>query len=171
MSDAFPSSAPTTIHHPGARFAADPPRCRVEDGIYFADGRVVLLEVASGVVHVHETTTLAALDDEAPEDWIDLDRTVRGSAGGYVASGGGTAWESEAWVALQAADDDALIWLVKLEGVDAVTQLRCDGDTIVARSEAYPYIVEWFIPILDPEAMVIERRRWEPAIQAMQVAT
>ena len=63
------------------------------------------------------------------------------------------------WVALQAAGDGGLVWLVKLEGVDAVTDVRRDGDAIVARSDAYPFVLEWLIPIDDPRQITIERRR------------
>lgn len=145
--------------HPGPRFSATPPECRAEDGLYFADGRVVLLEVADDVVHVHETTTLAEVCDDAPDDWIGLEAMASVAAEDYVVSGGGTDWEAEGWVALQAAADGGLVWLVKLEGVDAVNEVRRDGDAIVARSEAYPFVVEWLIPIDDPEQMTIERRR------------
>lgn len=144
---------------PHSRFVAAEPACRAEDGIYFADGRVVILEVEGGAVHVHETTSLSALCDDAPEDWIGLESAARVVAGEHVITAGGTYWEAEGWVALHAAGDDALIWLVKLEGVDPVTEVRREGDTVVARSEAYPFTVEWRIPIADPERLTVDRRR------------
>ena len=172
----MPDDAPNVPSHdapkvrPVSRFAAEPPECRAEDGIYFADGRVVLLEIEGGVVHVHETTTLAALEGDAPEDWIAMEPTVRLRSANHVVTGGGTPWESEAWVALQAADDGALIWLIKLEGVDAVTELRLGGDVIVARSVTYRAVVEWTIPIHAPEEIVIERRRKkEPSFEGSRI--
>ncbi len=154
-------SRPGSDIRPESRFTIREPACHAADGIYFADGRVVILEVDDDVVHVHETTTLAELCDDAPEDWIPLESAVRVLAGDYVVSGGGTAWEAEGWVGLQAASDDALIWLVKLDGGEAITEIRHSGETIVARAEAYPYVVEWRIPIAAPEKLTIERRRWD----------
>jgi hypothetical protein len=171
MPDDAPSvPSPATTIDPASRLAAEPPECRAEDGIYFADGRVVLLEVEGGVVHVHETTTLAELCADAPDDWIALEPAARVRSGDYVVWGGGTPWESEAWVALRAGDDDALIWLVKLEGVDAVTEVRLDGDAIVARSVTHRAVVEWTIPIDAPEQIVIERRRRkEPSFEGSRI--
>jgi len=157
LTDSTPASGPIG---PSSRFAASEPECRAEDGIYFADGRVVMLEVVDEVAHVHESTTLSELCDDAPDDWIGLESAVRVLAGEYVVVGGGTGWEAEGWVALLAANDDAFMWLVKLEGGEAVTSVRRDGDAIVARSEAYPFVVEWIIPIAEPEKITIERRRW-----------
>lgn len=161
MSEAPVPAVESAIVRPAARFAAEEPECRAEDGIYFADGRVVVLEVFEDVVHVHETTTLTALCEDAPEDWIGLERAVRILAGDYVVSGGGTQWEAEGWIALQMASDGALVWLLKLEGGEAVTAIHREGDAIVARSEAYPLVVEWQIPIAEPEKLTIERYRSE----------
>lgn len=70
-------------------------------------------------------------------------------------------WEAEGWVALQSAIDGAFVWLVKLERGEPVTTIRRAGNAIVARSEAYPFVVEWRIPIDEPEMITIERRRWQ----------
>lgn len=147
---------------PQTRFVAAEPECRAEDGVHFADGRVIVLEIVEGdAVRTHETTTLASLNDEAPDDWIGLEPSVRVLSGRLVASGGGTTWEGEGWVALQTASDDALVWIVKLAGGEAVTEIRFAGDALIARSEAYPFVVEWHIPVKNPEAVTISRRRWD----------
>jgi len=146
---------------PQFRFAAAEPECRAEDGVYFADGRVVVLELEDDAVHTHEATTLASLNDEAPDDWIGLESAVRILSGPLVASGGGTSWEGEGWVALQTASDDALVWIVKLGGADAVTEIRFADDAVIARSEVYPFVVEWHIPVAHPEQVRISRRRWD----------
>ena len=125
-----------------------------EDGIYFRDGRVILLSPTKTGIFIGKPTTIEHLiDGFEDESWSYLNEYVRQETEDFVVTGGGTSWEADGWVALQNKVNRKLIWFLILSGCEPVKSLVFVGDTVEAESKEYPFSWHWQIPIWKPERL------------------
>jgi len=132
-------------------------RCRIEDGIFFSNGEVILLQRAPDKGYAARgRTTVEQLEASDPDGWVDLDPSAVVEREGLVVAVGGGPLEGEGFVAV--AENGQVIWILHLASSEAFSAVRLEGDCIVAVTDEYPYRAEWRIPLADPAAMLVSSR-------------
>ena len=125
-------------------------KCRIEDGIFFGDDRVILFDDKEQSIK-----TLDQLVETKPGFWTELDIAAEYQSREYgvqVFAGGGS-WEGEGFVAVSQLEDEQLLWLIHLSDSEAFISVKIQDDNIYAVSQEYPSHWEWIIPIYHPQKL------------------
>lgn len=138
--------------------------CRFEDGVYFADDTVVLLEGSPAAGYrVLGREPLRTLTKADPDGWTGIDRRCAIEHQGVHIVGGGGSWEGEGFLAAVDAATGQLSWLLHLSGSEPFVEVRVDGPVVRAVSGEYPHRIEWTIPLADPPSLLVSDRSGNPA--------
>ena len=134
-------------------------RCRIEDGIFFANDEVILLwgNPKEGYA-ASDRTSLASFLEEDPDGWTHIDEALvpcHVEKAGTVVVGGSTSWEGEGFLAAVEMSSGALLWLIHLTQSEEFVEVNFDGENILAVSSEYPYTYRWQIPLSNPSALKV----------------
>ncbi len=138
--------------------------CRVEEGFFFGDDRVVLIKPAqlsdgTYTIAPQPAMPLAVLLQENPEGWIHIETVCQGGDATYVALAGYGSYEGEGFVALKRKADGQLMWLGHFGDSEAFSHVAIVDRQVLAISGEYPSEYRWMIPVDRPEVLRYSIRR------------
>ena len=127
--------------------------CLQHSGIFFPDDTYIgLTPLADGTGYtVSKRAAIGVSVEDEEYDWIELEPRFTAQLGEHVLSCGGTGWEAEGYVAV--AVNDRLLWILLLQDAEVFIEVVLQSDVLVARSEEYPFRIDWRIPLREPQAL------------------
>ena len=90
------------------------------------------------------------------ENWIELEALYSARCNGarygdLKLSCGGTCWEGDGFVSVTMNSE--LAWVLLLEGAERFVEVTLEDEVLVARSEEYPFKMNWRIPVDSPQKL------------------
>ena len=128
----------------------------IESGVFFADGRVALLEGSPRTgFSVESWTTLDEIWVADPEAISEVDEALLLETHEWSVFTGIGSWEGEGFLALRKSATKELLWVLHLDSSEHFSEARLEGQIIVAISEEYPERCVWYVPVGEPEALAV----------------
>ncbi len=130
-------------------------RCRYEDAVYYANGRVALLggNRESGY-RVVDRTTVGELLAAEPDGWTHIYFMHEYAAGGFLAVAGETSWGGAGFIALKQVASAELLWVIHLSDCNNFISVSVKSGFVIAVSDApYPKGAQYVVPIDAPEKL------------------
>ncbi len=126
-------------------------QCRVEQAVYFADDRVVLLigNPNAGFRPGLKTTIDALVQDDI-DGWIGCEEVDSIDDGEVAISRGIGDWEGEGFLLLRESSSKSLRWILHFSSSEEFRSIRREGEWIVADSGNYPTSWAWRISMNTP---------------------
>ena len=127
--------------------------CLQDSGVFFPDDTYIgLTPLANGTGYAAaKPEAIETSVDDDQTDWIELEPRFTAQSGEHVLSCGGTSWEGEGYVAV--ATHKRLLWILFLPDAEVFLEVVLQNDVLVARSEEYPFRIDWRIPLHEPQAL------------------
>jgi hypothetical protein len=144
-------------------------RCPMVDGIVFADGHIVLLDMSQHSLPNRQypekeyafqlrksrVVDIGALQRDSELKWTHIGKEFRSidTARNLCAWCGETSWGTEGFVALATADTDHPIWVAIFDGSNPFKAVTLTATTVEAVST---YENVWSFPIETPEDVTVD---------------
>jgi len=144
-------------------------RCPIVDGIVFADGHIVLLDISWGTIpnrrypeteyafrlRKNRVVDIDTLQRGGELHWSHISRDCKSvdPTRNLCAWCGETSWGSEGFVALATAETDRPIWIAIFDGSNPFKSVALTATTVEAVST---YENVWSFPIQSPEDVTVD---------------
>ena len=131
-------------------------RARLENGIFYASDRVVLLDGKPGCgLVIASQTTVEALIAADPDGWVQVEEVPLANSEEWVVSTSTPTWEGEGFLALRARSSGGLAWVLHLDSAESFISAHINGNVIHAASGGYPRTLEWTVDLSHPENVMV----------------
>jgi len=130
---------------------------RIEDAIYYRDGRVALLRGKPTVGYkVHEWTTFDELEKNEPDWWGDIYEMHKVNDDNYIVYAGETSYGGAGFVSLYDKNKKEYRWVLHLNECNNFKSISVENGVVIAISDySFPNGTEFKLPVETPELIEV----------------
>lgn len=137
-------------------------RCRIEEGIFFANDTAILISRDFGGAYVADAKRIPLthlIANNGEDGYFNVNVLNYQKCGDFLVRVGDGSYEGEGFVALFEKDSDALIWIVHLLSSESFSEIEVVNNLIKAHATYYPHENTIEIPIHSPQSFKFIQRK------------
>jgi len=139
------------------RIEQDEKKSRIEDAIYFSDGRVALLFGSPDKKYeVEEWSTFEELEKSAPDEWAYICEMHVCEQENFKVTAGETSYGGAGFIAVFDKEANEYKWVLHLNNCNNFKSVSIRDGVVIAMSDySYPNGTEFKLPMNNPEQIEV----------------